>query len=100
MSLIVAGIFRIPPENLDALIAPMRAVAEATRAEEGCLTYSYAIDVMEPGLIRVFEIWRDRACLDAHFQAPHMKTWQTARLGLGLFDRQISCYDIASESAL
>ena len=100
MTVMVAGTFRVPAENLDALMTPLRAVVEATKAEEGCVTYSYGADVMEPGLFRVFEIWRDRACLAAHFQAAHMKVWQAERAALGFFDRQIKSYEISSESAL
>ena len=43
----------------------MRAMVEASRAEDGCLGYSYAEDVLEPGLIHVAERWRDRAALVA-----------------------------------
>jgi quinol monooxygenase YgiN len=100
MTVIVAGTFRVPPDNLDALMKPLRAVVEATQREAGCITYSYGADVMEPGLIRVFEVWRDQACLAAHFLSPHMKTWQTDRAALGFFDRQIKSYEISSESAL
>jgi len=73
---------------------------EATKAEDGCLTYSYGADVMEVGVIRVFEIWRDQACLAAHFLSPHMKAWQAERAALGFFDRQIRSYEISSESPL
>jgi len=100
MNVIVAGTFRVPPENLDALMTPLRAVVEATHREDGCLTYSYGADVMERGLIRVFEVWRDQACLAAHFQAAHMKAWQVERAALGFFDRQIRSYEISSESPL
>jgi quinol monooxygenase YgiN len=100
MTVIVAGTFRVPPENLDALMTPLRAVVEATKAEDGCVTYSYGADVLEPGLIRVFEIWRDQACLAAHFQAAHMKAWQAERAALGFFDRQIKSYEISNESPL
>jgi len=100
MTVIVAGTFRVPPENLDALMTPLRAVVEATKAEDGCVTYSYGADVMEVGLIRVFEIWRDQACLAAHFQADHMRAWQAERAALGFFDRQIKTYENSSESPL
>ena len=76
MTLIVAGTFRVPPENVEPLRPHMVAVMEATRLEEGCLVYSYGEDVGDPGLIRVFEAWRDQACLDAHFVSAHMKQWQ------------------------
>ena len=100
MSLIVAGTFRVPPENVEPLRPHMRDVTEATRLEDGCIVYSYGEDMGDPGLIRVFEVWRDQACLDAHFKSAHMAHWQTVRAGFGLHDRQLKVYEIAAERAL
>ena len=41
-----------------------------------------------------------QAAVDAHFQAPHMPVWRAAGAELGVFDRQLSLYEIASERAL
>ncbi len=60
MSLIIAGTVRIPPENLARLKPHMLAMLTASRAEDGCLEYSYGEDVADPGLIRVFEICATR----------------------------------------
>jgi len=97
LSVVVAGTFRVPPENFAALRPHLEAVIAATRAEDGCLTYSYARDVEDPGLVRVFEQWRDQAALDAHFQAPHMLTWQKVRVEHGFHDRRIRSYAVAEE---
>ena len=72
MSLIVAGTVRVPAENLEGLRPHMLAMMAASRAEDGCAAYGYAEDVAEPGLIHVFEVWRDQAALDAHFKTAHM----------------------------
>ena len=100
MTLIIAGTVRVPPENLERFRPHMQAMLAASRAEDGCLTYSYAIDVQDPGLIRVFEIWRDQAAIDAHFKAPHMATWRAANAELGVFDRKLTLYEVASERSL
>jgi quinol monooxygenase YgiN len=100
MSLIIAGTVRVPPQNLDALRPRMIAMMAASRAEDGCRVYGYAEDVAEPGLIHVFEIWRDQAALDAHFKTPHMAAWRAAGAGLGVSDRQLSAYEVASERPL
>jgi quinol monooxygenase YgiN len=100
VSVVVAGTFRIPVENLPALRPHLRAVVEATRAEDGCLVYSYGEDMLEPGLIRVFEVWRDQAAVEAHFAAPHMKAWQSARAALGFSNRDIRAYETSSERPL
>ena len=50
----------------------MRSQIEATRGEPGCVHYSYAVDVLDPQVLQIREIWTDQAALEAHFRAPHM----------------------------
>jgi quinol monooxygenase YgiN len=100
MSIIIAGTVRVPPENLEALRPHQLRMLAASRAEDGCVTYSYGLDVAEPGLIRVFEVWRDQAAIDAHFKAPHMAVWRAACADHGVSDRKLFAYETASERAL
>ena len=72
----------------------------ASRAEDGCLTYSYGLDVADEGLVRVFEVWRDQAAIDAHFAQPHMAAWRAACAEHGVSNRQLVLYETASERAL
>ena len=51
MTLIIAGVVRVPPENLEGLRPHMLVMLAASRAEEGCLEYTYAEDIADPGLI-------------------------------------------------
>ena len=100
MSLVIAGTIRVPPERLDAFRPHMLAMLGASRAEDGCLEYSYAEDVAEPGLIRVFKAWRDQGALDAHFQTPHLAAWRAAWPEFGVSDRRLIAYEVASERAV
>lgn len=100
MTLVVAGTVRVPPENLERFKPHMQAMLTASRAEDGCLEYSYAVDVADAGLIRVFETWRDQAALDAHVQTPHMATWRGHWPEFGVSDRRLTLYEIAAERAL
>ena len=100
MTLIIAGTVRVPPENLARFKPHMERMLAASRAEDGCLTYSYAEDVAEPGLIRVFEAWRDQAAIDAHFQTPHMAEWRAAWPAFGVSDRRLTLYEAAAEEPL
>src|SRR5581483_12105695 len=97
MSLIIAGTVRVPPENLASLRPHQLAMLAASRAEDGCLVYSYGEDVAEPGLIRVFEAWRDQAALEAHFRTAHMARWREAWPQFGVSDRRLKAYDVTSE---
>lgn len=91
--IIVMGTFRVPVENIEAIRPMMAKVIAATVAEDGCIEYAYGQDVLDPELIHVAEKWRDKAALEAHFKAAHMKVWAEERAGLGLFDRQIRVFE-------
>lgn len=97
---IVAGTFRASKGVTHAVMKAMEAMATASRGEDGCLSYSYARDVFDPTLIRVFEIWRDRASLTAHRSVPHLHAWRAKWPDLGLGEAVLSTYDIETEIAL
>jgi quinol monooxygenase YgiN len=97
VSVVVAGTFRIPPQEAAALRPHLKAVIAETRKEDGCLAYAYAADLEDPALFRVFEHWRDQAALDAHFETPHMKAWQAVRARHGFHDRRIKVFEVAGE---
>jgi quinol monooxygenase YgiN len=98
--LIIAGTLRVPPEKLAAFKPHMEKMLLASRAEPGCITYSYAIDVQDSGLVRVFEAWRDQAAIDAHFKAPHLAEWRASWPKFGVSDRKLSLYEVAAERTL
>jgi quinol monooxygenase YgiN len=100
MNVIVAGTVRVPPANIARIKPAMDRMLAASRAEDGCIAYSYAVDVQDPGLVRIFEVWRDQAALEAHFRTPHMAEWRSAGAGLELSDRKLFLYQIASERPL
>lgn len=91
--ILVIGTFRLPVDQLAAALPMARRVVEATRAEDGCIAYSYAQDLFDAGLIHVSEKWRDRAALDAHFKTPHMALWAVERAGLGLSERNLRIFE-------
>lgn len=100
MSVIIAGTVRVPPERIDLFRPHMAKMLAASRAEDGCIAYSYAVDVEDPGLVRVFEVWRDQPALEAHFQTPHMAEWRAAWPQFGVSDRQLVLYETAAERPL
>jgi quinol monooxygenase YgiN len=100
VSVLIAGTVRLPPENLDRFRPHMEKMLRASRLEDGCLTYSYAVDVEDPGLIRVFEAWRDETALKAHFETPHMAEWRAAWPQFGVSDRRLSLYEVAAKRPL
>jgi len=92
--LLIVGTVRLAPEKLSEARPIMAKMILATLAEDGCEEYSYAEDVLDPGLIHVKELWRDQAALDRHFASAHLATWRATWPQLGIRDRALRVYDV------
>jgi len=92
--LLIVGTVRLPADRLNAARAIMAEIIAASRAEAGCLEYSYAEDVMDRGLIHITERWKDRKALDEHFKSPHLAEWRAAWPALGLGERNLRLYEV------
>ena len=95
--IIVAGTVRIDPSRLDAARAEMTKMIAASRAEDGCIEYSYAADVLDAGVAHVFEAWGDREALERHFKTPHIAAWRATWTSIGVSDRKLKIYEIFGE---
>lgn len=69
-------------------------MVESSRAEDGCMEYSYAEDVLVPGLIHVHELWQDQAALDRHFASRHIAAWRASWPILGIGNRDLRVYEV------
>lgn len=92
--LLIVGTYRLPASNMEAARPIMKRMADASRAEAGCVEYSYAEDIGDPGLIHVKELWVDQHALDRHFTAAHLAEWRASWPGLGIGERDLRVYDV------
>jgi quinol monooxygenase YgiN len=70
--IIVNGTVRFGTGEIERLKGAMARNVEATRAEEGCEHYAYAVDISDPNLLHVAERWSDDSAIQAHMASPHM----------------------------
>ncbi|MGX9143626.1 putative quinol monooxygenase [Mesorhizobium sp. 128a] len=91
--LVIIGTIRLPAERLDEARPAMQRMISGSRAEPGCLDYSYAQDVLDAGLIHVTEVWSDREALDAHFRSPRIADWRASWAALGIGERNLKLYE-------
>ncbi len=94
---VVIGTIRLAPGAVNRARPAMAQMIAASRAEDGCIAYSYAEDILDAGLVRVTELWRDQAALDRHFTLPHLTAWRATWPDLGISDRALRSYTIDSE---
>lgn len=95
--IVVQGSFRISPSMVEVIRPAMKTMIEASRAEEGCIEYSYALDMIDPGLIRVLERWRDREALEAHLRTVHIAEWRAQCSALAVSERELTGYETRDE---
>lgn len=100
MQVVVIGEFRLSPERMAEARPLMAKVIQATRAEDGCIQYNYAEDMLEPGHIRISEVWESQEHLTAHLSAPHMKVWIEERATLSLSGRVVTAYTASSSQSV
>ena len=75
--MVVIGVtLHVPLEKLDAFRPIMEALVLASRKDPGVLAYTFAVDILDPGLVRIFEVYTDQAALDAHTASPHFQAWR------------------------
>lgn len=98
--IIVSGKAKLSPGGLEKVQNDMQALIAATRAEAGCVDYSFGADVTEPDTILVVEYWESWEALDAHVGQPHMTQW-FAKLGeVGVVSQSIRFIEAGEERNL
>ena len=96
---IVAGTFQVDPEQRDAFIAGRIDRMHMSRAEPGCLEYTFSADPLDPGRVLLYERWARQEDLDAHLAASPA---QPASLGAEVVPKATSIivYDVTGERPL
>lgn len=97
--LLITGTIHLPPARPADARPAMRAMIAASRAEPGCLRYSYAEDVLEPGLIRVNGPSASRAELKVHSQSAHVVVRRALWAALEIGDYDLRRYEIGASEA-
>jgi quinol monooxygenase YgiN len=76
--IVVVGRVKTDGERRAELIRIAQAVAAASRAEEGCISYRVCEDTELENEFVFVEEWADEAALQRHFGAPHIAEFMRA----------------------
>jgi len=72
MYVIIGGYFDVHADDKAKFMKIIEAVTAPSRAEAGCVKYAFSQNFDDPNRIHLFEVWKDKAALDEHFQTPHL----------------------------
>jgi quinol monooxygenase YgiN len=76
--IVVIGRVRTDAERRDELVRIGQAVAEASRAEQGCISYRLYEDSETPNEFVFVEEWESNEALQRHFETPHIAEFMRA----------------------
>jgi quinol monooxygenase YgiN len=71
--IIVHGTFPVRAEVRDEALDLMRQMAEASRSEEGCISYEFYVGLTDPNTLLLFQEWESVDALQGHFETTHME---------------------------
>lgn len=93
--IVIEGTIRV--RDMAAARPHMEAMITASRAERGCVDYSYAIDVMDPTIVRINERWESLETLALHAASEHLRQWRACWPKVGITDRSLRLYEADPE---
>ena len=73
--IIVHGTIPLRPDSRDHALQLARRMADATRAEDGCISYDFYIGLSDPNTLMLFQEWESMEALMGHFQTEHMEAF-------------------------
>jgi quinol monooxygenase YgiN len=98
--ILLAGSIRVPAENIEKATPHIQAFVKAVRTEPGCVSFSFAWDVIEPGLLRICEVFENEEALVAHRTYPHVLEWRKIQAEYGFNGRELTKYDVSNATKL
>ena len=99
--IIVEGYVRMSdPGDFEKVRAAAEAQIAASRSESGCIDYTYALDVLDPQIMRVLERWQSWEVLQAHFKEPHMDRWRAALSDVTFLERSLRAHEVSETREL
>jgi NAD(P)-dependent dehydrogenase (short-subunit alcohol dehydrogenase family)/quinol monooxygenase YgiN len=84
------GALRIPADKQPEALQAFAIYVEDARRHDGCMFYEAGIDPLDPAIIKVFEVWRDQAAIDAHAFAPETLPFMERLFALGASDFRLT----------
>jgi quinol monooxygenase YgiN len=96
---IVGGTFEVQGRSREQFLAERLDLMRRSRAEHGCLEYTFSADPLNPSRVLLFEIWASREDLDAHLAAGRAAPALTTA-SVTAISSAITTYEVAETAPL
>jgi quinol monooxygenase YgiN len=94
--IIVTGYLVLATEDREPFIKLVQPHMQRTREKGGCLAYAFSADLLEPGMIRLSEAWRDLKSLEAHLADDEFRGVMMEVAKFRILERSVQRYEVSS----
>lgn len=98
--IVVLGEVRVAEGAVATVGDAIARMETESRKEPGCHTYAFSIDVSDPTLVRITEVWEDMADLQAHFTMPHMADFTAALSRIEVKSMEVKAWELGGAVAM
>ena len=98
--IVVVGYLTINPDMRAEVEAAIATLVPLTVAEEGCVEYRYATDVLDANRINIWEQWESEEAMTAHMGTAHLADFMTVMGSCIGGPLEITRHDIASSTKI
>lgn len=76
--IVVNAVVESTEADIAALKSAIATMESKSRAEPGCLDYTFSVELNRPHVVRITEKWASLEALAEHFRQPHMAAFREA----------------------
>jgi quinol monooxygenase YgiN len=98
--IVVTGYLTINPDLRAEVDAAIATLVPLTLAEDGCVQYRYANDILDPNQINIWEQWESEDAMNAHMGSTHLADFMGVMGTCIGGPLEITRHDIASSSKI
>ena len=94
--IVVLGEVRVDAGAIEQVSEAIAKMETESRKEPGCHTYAFSVDLSDPTMVRISEVWEDLAALQTHFTMPHMAEFGAALGQVDIKSMEVQAYELGA----
>lgn len=98
--IVISGQARLLEPEVRRAVQAASAMASTSRNEPGCIDYRFAIDIDDPLVAHLIEVWDSDEALVAHFGSAHFAAFSETLISAVDGSAEFTRYEVSSAAPL
>lgn len=98
--ILVTGHIDFDPDRREEFLAALEPLMKGSRADPGCVQYTFSADFENQGRVHVVEQWESDELMQAHMATPHFAEFGQAMQAIGVRGVKVTKHEVTSSRPL